>query len=1031
LKGKTMAKEKAYQYDAFISYRHHEMDLAVATRLQQLLENHKKPDGTPVRVFRDQSELPTNSDLGKDIHDALEQSRYLIILCSKTYCESKYCMDELNYFRNLHSGSNQSILVMMLEGEPDEIFPRVIRFEEEAIEFKDGTTQVIEREVEPLAADVRADSIAKQLRKLKTEYLRIAAPILGCRFDDLYQRAERKRRTRILVGVSTVAILAILFGLYSMYMLDQIVQRQRRLEQKQAELYANESRRLANESMSIAQSNPNLALLLADTALPEQLEKPEYPIQAEAETAIRSAALHARIQEHDQGIRLNAAVDIEGDLGMFYDRGKYFVTSDRNHTRVYDARTAALLTVIDQTALLFSADAGRYYVAEESYADGGFQLDVHVYDTFSGKWLASYEVIREQEIVRYSMFLDERTDRVYIVRWYIGNEQIDAYGFIDRQDSFVKTDELPADAKERTLFGRQQGNVQQNCNFVVNDETAIAAIEAQLGSAYTVDALTSTWDKSLYLPVVSVWEKYGTFDYQDDDSVYILFAVEEMEDARIAHHPTNVPPDYFEPYIENGVERQRGYDSTVEGTFTVYVRGGQKTAVWDVNGQRILSLLDGNCFQRSENKLLYSEDDGQLKIYSYYPASAAEVQIDRRSLLAADGQTEDAIAQAIAGEEAAYAAPKYAFMSEDGKRVVAEVQDNVEIYDTDHLDNPLLSFYGGNGYTLTDDFAYALVKESTATISLYETGSGARLFTKEISQNSQTGFCVSGDGTKVAVATPLKNRAWRVEVYDVLSDVVTQTLEMTTEDSYGPYMEFSGDKLCVAFYSCTWLYDLSDPENPVRYTASAYAEGAFTQALPLSTAYQDNGLIVVPGLEESAYGTRYRVNSIIDPQNGRTIPFYSRYDAGVEGYCYDAETDTLVDQETNEFVVQRRNEQGAYEEVYRIASKGECRQIFMNMQVIGSGYLVVNGQKQTEIYRLENGALEYRIPHGDLHTPYYVIREGVLYDMNSQNGRIVRYPLPDTQTARTWVRGYLGENGKMKAFSDAECDAYYIPAEWQ
>ncbi|MDE6014289.1 MAG: toll/interleukin-1 receptor domain-containing protein [Acetatifactor sp.] len=200
-------KETQIQYDAFISYRHCPEDKRVAERLQRLLEKCRIVDADTgkkryLHIFRDQSELPTSNDLGTSIRTALENSRFLIILYSRTTKESKWCMEELNYFRFLHHNTNQNILPMLLEGEPDEVFPDILRWEPRQIMDEDGESRSVQVEVEPLGADIRAGSYhAKQKKLCRTEYMRIAAPIMGCRYDDLYRRAFRQKvRNGVLVG---------------------------------------------------------------------------------------------------------------------------------------------------------------------------------------------------------------------------------------------------------------------------------------------------------------------------------------------------------------------------------------------------------------------------------------------------------------------------------------------------------------------------------------------------------------------------------------------------------------------------------------------------------------------------------------------------------------------------------------------------------------------------------------------------------------------------------------------------------------
>ena len=82
--------EKTYKYDAFISYRHLENDSFAARNLQKLLEGYKAPRGAVCRyathidrLFLDETELSANGDLNNEIKGALEQSRFLIVVCSE------------------------------------------------------------------------------------------------------------------------------------------------------------------------------------------------------------------------------------------------------------------------------------------------------------------------------------------------------------------------------------------------------------------------------------------------------------------------------------------------------------------------------------------------------------------------------------------------------------------------------------------------------------------------------------------------------------------------------------------------------------------------------------------------------------------------------------------------------------------------------------------------------------------------------------------------------------------------------------
>lgn len=214
-----------YKYDAFISYRHNDRDAAIAQKLITLLETFRRKGSRKLRAFRDVDDFPTSSDLGNSIHKALEESRFLIILASPEYLQSKWCMEEVRYFRSLHGNTNYHILPLLVSGEPKDAFPEDLFYERELIESANGEVREEIREIEPLGADVRANTVADSIRKLKaTEYLRLAAPILGLSFDEIYQREQRRLRARlyrILFGIIAASVIAVSFLCWQLFEVKQ------------------------------------------------------------------------------------------------------------------------------------------------------------------------------------------------------------------------------------------------------------------------------------------------------------------------------------------------------------------------------------------------------------------------------------------------------------------------------------------------------------------------------------------------------------------------------------------------------------------------------------------------------------------------------------------------------------------------------------------------------------------------------------------------------------------------------------------
>ncbi len=269
-----------YQYKAFISYRHQFPDQEIARKLHTMIETFRIPAALRTdsganrmgRVFRDQEELTLSKDLGTDIRTALDNSEWLIAICSPRYLESQWCLAELDHF--IRTGKRDHILVLLVEGEPSEVFPPQL-----CSETVNGETV----KLEPLAADVRDATLQGSLKKLQNEKLRILAPMLDVNYDDLRQRA-RQRRNRIFAAAAA-GIFAVLSGFlgYAVIKNGQITQ-----ERNSAQIA--ESKWLAQSAQeALDNGDKMLSLLLSLQALPENFDDPEKPLVKEALAPLRSA----------------------------------------------------------------------------------------------------------------------------------------------------------------------------------------------------------------------------------------------------------------------------------------------------------------------------------------------------------------------------------------------------------------------------------------------------------------------------------------------------------------------------------------------------------------------------------------------------------------------------------------------------------------------------------------------------------------------------------------------------------------------
>jgi len=211
------AKEQ-FLYDAFISYRHVDRDRKWAEWLIAALEGYRVPKalqkrGFPRRlrkIFRDEDELPSSSDLNDQIHAALHASRFLIVVCSAFTPRSKWVEREIQIFNEL--GRSDQVLALLTEGEPGDSFPDAMLVRYREVVDPDGNKLTVKEDKEPLAADVRPRPGVSADTSKRMALLRLVAVILGVKFDDLRQREHEREHRRHLTWAAVAAALFVLIG---------------------------------------------------------------------------------------------------------------------------------------------------------------------------------------------------------------------------------------------------------------------------------------------------------------------------------------------------------------------------------------------------------------------------------------------------------------------------------------------------------------------------------------------------------------------------------------------------------------------------------------------------------------------------------------------------------------------------------------------------------------------------------------------------------------------------------------------------
>ena len=465
-----MANEiaKEFHYDAFISYRHMEPDRFVAKNLHKELEKFKLPKGieeqikknnpeakTKIsRVFRDEEELPLASNLADPIVEALKNSDYLIVICSPRLKESLWCRKEIETFIAMHGIDR--VLAVLVEGEPEDSFPEELLTREKVVTGYDGKTTIVKEKIEPLAADVRAENDKARLKAVKSEKIRLIAPMFGLNYDDLKQRHKEQQTRRLITLISMVAAVCLMFAALSTYsaitfkkqkdeiqaQAQKIQSQSDELQLKSQELFDQNQKLLNYQALSLAQNSTNCleeddrygAICNARAALTEY-DGNTMPYTDEARLALTEA-----LDPYNFGSNIKAAATIElgskigfmevsdsGEVAAIYDvlgalsfwsmdTGKeicsiedltelaldkyrtefvddsHFVYTDKNGLSVVDLNTGSTGTFFEPEGFQIGTFSSLLFDPDSNNLYAAKGGDIYVFDPVSAELINTYSV---------------------------------------------------------------------------------------------------------------------------------------------------------------------------------------------------------------------------------------------------------------------------------------------------------------------------------------------------------------------------------------------------------------------------------------------------------------------------------------------------------------------------------------------------------------------------------------------------------------------------------------------------------------
>ncbi|KAL8252441.1 hypothetical protein R6Q59_036134 [Mikania micrantha] len=109
------SSSQSCKYDVFLSFRGKDTRKTFVDHLHSTLKQH------PIHVYKDDTTLPRGEIINQSLIEAIEESRIAIIIFSKNYAGSSWCLDELTHIMKCNNERDLIVLPIFYDVEPTEV----------------------------------------------------------------------------------------------------------------------------------------------------------------------------------------------------------------------------------------------------------------------------------------------------------------------------------------------------------------------------------------------------------------------------------------------------------------------------------------------------------------------------------------------------------------------------------------------------------------------------------------------------------------------------------------------------------------------------------------------------------------------------------------------------------------------------------------------------------------------------------------------------------------------------------------------
>ena len=216
--------EQQYTYFAFVSYR--SSDEKWAKWLQEKIEAYR----LPTTIQHENSDLPKThlrpcfryhtdiqpNELKTELRNKLEQSKYLLVICSPRSAQSPWVGAEIDTFVEL--GRRDRIIPIIVEGRPYSGDPLTECYNPSLLKHFPHSDN-IDEDREILGVNIHEEGSGSAFIKRERAVMQVVSRMLGVSFDRIWQRQKRRLIRRAVLSV--IGSLLVLAALLTVWIMNQ------------------------------------------------------------------------------------------------------------------------------------------------------------------------------------------------------------------------------------------------------------------------------------------------------------------------------------------------------------------------------------------------------------------------------------------------------------------------------------------------------------------------------------------------------------------------------------------------------------------------------------------------------------------------------------------------------------------------------------------------------------------------------------------------------------------------------------------